>query len=98
MRLKPDPDSDQLDAVFFALASEPRLEDDARSAFLHLPHPSGIAKTLRLERGERAWKGLYSIVSILGFALLIYGYGLARQAPVVLSELISVADVMQALK
>jgi len=34
------------------------------------------------KRGERAWKGLYSVVSILGFALLIYGYGLARQAPV----------------
>jgi len=34
------------------------------------------------QRGERAWKGLYSIVSIVGFALLIYGYGLARQAPV----------------
>lgn len=35
-------------------------------------------------RGEAAWKGLYSIVSIGGFALLIYGYGVARQAPVVL--------------
>lgn len=36
------------------------------------------------QRGEAAWKGLYSVVSILGFALLIYGYGIARQAPVVL--------------
>jgi len=35
-------------------------------------------------RGEKAWKGLYSLVSIVGFVLLIYGYGLARQAPVVL--------------
>ena len=34
--------------------------------------------------GEPAWKGMYSVVSIIGFALLIYGYGLARQAPVVL--------------
>ena len=34
--------------------------------------------------GEPGWKGLYSVVSIIGFALLIYGYGLARQAPVVL--------------
>lgn len=34
--------------------------------------------------GEGAWKGVYSIVSIAGFALLIYGYGLARQQPVVL--------------
>ena len=35
-------------------------------------------------RGDLAWKGIYSIVSIVGFALLIYGYGLARRAPVVL--------------
>ena len=35
-------------------------------------------------RGEMAWKGLYSGVSIIGFALLIYGYGVARQSPVVL--------------
>ncbi|MEP7295010.1 MAG: NnrU family protein [Burkholderiales bacterium] len=35
-------------------------------------------------RGELAWKGAYSIVSIIGFALLIWGYGLARQSPVVL--------------
>lgn len=36
------------------------------------------------QRGEAAWKGLYSVVSVVGFALLIYGYGLARQNPVVL--------------
>ena len=36
------------------------------------------------QRGLRAWKGVYSAVSLVGFALLIYGYGLARQAPVVL--------------
>lgn len=35
-------------------------------------------------RGALAWKGLYSVVSIIGFALLVYGYGLARQSPVVL--------------
>jgi len=35
-------------------------------------------------RGDKAWKGLYSVVSIVGFALLIYGYGVARQTPVVL--------------
>ena len=35
-------------------------------------------------RGEAAWKGLYSVVAGIGLALLIYGYGLARQAPVVL--------------
>lgn len=36
------------------------------------------------QRGDKAWKGLYSLISIVGFALLVYGYGLARQAPVVL--------------
>lgn len=35
-------------------------------------------------RGEPAWKGLYTLVSLIGFALLVYGYGLARQSPVVL--------------
>ena len=35
-------------------------------------------------RGENAWKGLYSVLSILGFALLIWGWGQARQQPVVL--------------
>lgn len=35
-------------------------------------------------RGERAWKGVYALVSLVAFVLLIYGYGLARQAPVVL--------------
>jgi uncharacterized membrane protein len=34
--------------------------------------------------GEGPWKGIYSLVSIAGFALLIYGYGVARQTPVVL--------------
>lgn len=36
------------------------------------------------QRGEGAWKGVYSLVSIASFVLLIYGYGLARQAPVML--------------
>jgi uncharacterized membrane protein len=35
------------------------------------------------ERNPGAWKGSYAVISIVGFALLIYGYGLARQAPVV---------------
>jgi uncharacterized membrane protein len=33
-------------------------------------------------RGERVWKGGYTLISLLGFVLLIYGYGLARQAPI----------------
>jgi len=38
----------------------------------------------QVARNERAWKGIYSVLSIAGFALLIYGYGIARQTPVVL--------------
>ncbi|WP_026437286.1 NnrU family protein [Acidovorax sp. JHL-9] len=34
--------------------------------------------------GELPWKGLYSLASILGLALIVWGYGLARQQPVVL--------------
>ncbi|MCL4184231.1 MAG: hypothetical protein KJ011_12380 [Burkholderiaceae bacterium] len=32
--------------------------------------------------GEGAWKGLYSLVSLAGLALIVWGYGLARAAPV----------------
>lgn len=35
-------------------------------------------------RGERGWKGIYSIVSGIGLVLLIVGYGMARREPVVL--------------
>lgn len=34
--------------------------------------------------GAGPWKGLYSLVSLGGFLLIIYGYGLARQDPIVL--------------
>ena len=34
--------------------------------------------------GEGAWKGLYSAVSLLGFVVLIWGYGQARLDPTVL--------------
>lgn len=36
------------------------------------------------QRGEAAWKGLYAAGSLLGFVLLVYGYGVARQTPVLL--------------
>jgi len=35
-------------------------------------------------RGEGAWKGLYTVVSLVGFGLIIWGYGQARLAPQVL--------------
>jgi len=34
--------------------------------------------------GERAWKLAYTVVSLAGFALLVYGYGQARQATTLL--------------
>jgi uncharacterized membrane protein len=34
--------------------------------------------------GEAPWKGLYTLASIAGFALIVIGYGAARQDPVVL--------------
>ena len=37
----------------------------------------------RARMGANAWKGLYSVISIIGFALIIWGYSLARQPPVV---------------
>jgi uncharacterized membrane protein len=33
---------------------------------------------------EHAWKAGYSIVSIIGFILIVVGYGMARQEPVIL--------------
>jgi uncharacterized membrane protein len=38
--------------------------------------------SLIARRGEGAYKGLYSLASIAGFALIVWGYGLARTAPV----------------
>ena len=34
--------------------------------------------------GLNGWKGLYSLVSLAGFVLLVWGFGLARQHPVLL--------------
>ncbi|HRD97683.1 MAG TPA: NnrU family protein [Rubrivivax sp.] len=40
--------------------------------------------SLRQRLGENAFKGLYSVLSIVGFALIVWGYGAARQQPVAL--------------
>jgi len=34
--------------------------------------------------GEGGWKASYALVSLIGFAFIIYGFGLARQSPVLL--------------
>jgi len=33
------------------------------------------------EMGEKAWKGVYTLVSIAGFVLIVVGYGIARRSP-----------------
>jgi len=33
--------------------------------------------------GEHGWKGLYSVVSLVGFVLIVWGYGIARRTPIV---------------
>jgi uncharacterized membrane protein len=45
--------------------------------------PSLRARTIQ-RTGELAWKGLYALVSLAGFVLICYGFGLARQTPVIL--------------
>lgn len=47
----------------------------------------GYRRRLIAQWGEMPWKAGYSLLSIAGLALLIYGYGLARQAPVPLYDL-----------
>lgn len=37
---------------------------------------------MRARLGENGFKGLYSVASLLGFVLIIYGYGAARLEPV----------------
>ncbi len=42
-------------------------------------------RTAQIARfGPNGWKGLYSLASIAGFVLLVWGYGVARQQPTVL--------------
>jgi uncharacterized membrane protein len=41
-------------------------------------------QTFIAKRGEKAWKGIYTLASLLGFGLIIWGYSLARQQPTVL--------------
>jgi uncharacterized membrane protein len=42
-------------------------------------------RTQMLSRlGPSGWKGVYSVLSVVGFVLIVMGYGAARQDPVVL--------------
>ena len=54
--------------IFLGMHSVRIFADDWRTATLaHL--------------GEKPWKGAYSLVSLVGFALIVWGYGLARAQP-----------------
>lgn len=57
--------------LFLGAHSARILMPEARAAFI-------------ARRGEGAWKGLYSIVSAIGLGLVVWGYGLAREQPVVI--------------
>jgi uncharacterized membrane protein len=57
--------------VFLGIHSTRIVAEGPRQAFI-------------AQRGEKAWKGLYTVVSLAGFALLVWGYGQARQQPVLL--------------
>jgi uncharacterized membrane protein len=57
--------------IFLGIHSVRIFADAQRSAFV-------------AQRGLNTWKGLYSVASLLGFGLLAWGYGQARQQPVVL--------------
>ncbi|MBE0474724.1 NnrU family protein [Rhodoferax sp.] len=35
----------------------------------------------RIRLGAWRWRGLYTLLSLLGFALIVWGFGLARQSP-----------------
>lgn len=42
-------------------------------------------RSRQLERmGENRWKGVYTLISLIGFVMIVWGFGLARQHPVLL--------------
>jgi uncharacterized membrane protein len=57
--------------LFLGLHSTRMVADGARSRFI-------------AQRGEGAWRGLYSLASAIGLVLIVWGFGQARQAPLVL--------------
>ena len=57
--------------IFLGLHSSRIFAEDFRS---------GIIAT----RGENMWKAIYSVLSIAGFVLIVYGYGDSRLAPITL--------------
>ena len=56
--------------------------------FLGLHSSRVFAESVRANiistRGEMTWKGVYAVLSLVGFVLIVVGYGQARMEPVVL--------------
>ena len=46
----------------------------------------GLRERVVVNGGERAWRGLYTLLSLIGLVLIIWGYGLARQDAVILYQ------------
>lgn len=44
----------------------------------------GWRERLIAARGDNAWKGIYSIISLVGLVLIVWGYAMARTDPVIL--------------
>ena len=59
--------------LFLGLHSTRFVADGARSRFI-------------AQRGTNAWRGLYSLVSAIGLVLIVWGYSLTLQQPVVLRD------------
>lgn len=57
--------------VFLGIHSTRIFADGARTRFI-------------AARGELAWKGVYALLSIGGFVMIVYGYAEARTAPIYL--------------
>jgi uncharacterized membrane protein len=57
--------------IFLGMHSIRMVADERRTA-------------LRMRFGELGWKAGYALISLLGLVLVVHGYGLARQAPIVL--------------
>jgi uncharacterized membrane protein len=50
--------------------------------FIHIFAPDWRAAQVK-RLGANSWKGIFSVVSLIGFGLLVWGYGEARLTPVV---------------
>lgn len=57
--------------LFLGIHSVRVFADGARTRFIE-------------QRGPMAWKGLYTVISLVGFVLIVQGYGQARLQPLVL--------------